>query len=75
MQRMPFDGFLFASRVMVALEAHTSESVKQLIVDAQGVDDDKWCVPFCTSSLSVSRADGLWARTGSRHTTSLLEVS
>ncbi|SGZ13219.1 BQ5605_C028g10556 [Microbotryum silenes-dioicae] len=40
--RMPFDGFLFASRVMVAKEAHTSESVKQLIVDAQGVDDDKW---------------------------------
>lgn len=41
-QRMPFDGFLFASRVMVAKEAHTSESVKQLIVDAPGVDDDKW---------------------------------
>ncbi|ORY50686.1 fatty acid synthase [Leucosporidium creatinivorum] len=40
--RMPFDGFLFASWVMVAKEAHTSESVKQLIVDAQGVDDDKW---------------------------------
>lgn len=40
--RMPYDGFLFASRVMVAKEAHTSESVKQLIVDAQGVDDDKW---------------------------------
>ncbi|KAM0752633.1 fatty acid synthase [Meredithblackwellia eburnea MCA 4105] len=41
-QRMPFDGFLFASRVMVAKEAHTSESVKQLIVDAPGVADDKW---------------------------------
>lgn len=41
---MPFDGFLFASWVMVAKEAHTSESVKQLIVDAQGVDDDKWYV-------------------------------
>ncbi|GAA5936216.1 hypothetical protein JCM1841_007037 [Sporobolomyces salmonicolor] len=40
--RMPFDGFLFASWVMVAKEAHTSESVKQLIVDAPGVDDDKW---------------------------------
>jgi fatty acid synthase subunit beta len=39
---MPFDGFLFASWVMVAKEAHTSESVKQLIVDAPGVDDDKW---------------------------------
>ncbi|KAK4705985.1 hypothetical protein P7C70_g226, partial [Phenoliferia sp. Uapishka_3] len=41
-QRMPFDGFLFGSRVMVAKEAHTSESVKKLIVDATGVDDDKW---------------------------------
>ena len=41
-QRMPFDGFMFGSRVMVAKEAHTSESVKQLIVDAPGVEDDKW---------------------------------
>jgi enoyl reductase-like protein len=41
-QPMPFDGALFASRVMVAKEAHTSLSVKQLIVDAPGVDDDKW---------------------------------
>ena len=36
---MPFDGFLFASRVMVAKEAHTSSSVKDLIVAASGVDD------------------------------------
>ncbi len=41
-QPMPFDGALFASRVMVAKEAHTSPSVKQLIVDAPGVDDSKW---------------------------------
>ena len=41
---MPFDGFLFSSRVMVAKEAHTSEAIKQLIVEAQGVDDDKWSV-------------------------------
>ena len=41
-QRMPFDGFLFASRVMVAKEAHTSLQVKQLIVAASGVDDVKW---------------------------------
>ena len=40
-QPMPYDGFLFASRVMVAKEALTSTSVKQLIVDAPGVDDDK----------------------------------
>lgn len=42
MQPMPFDGFLFASRVMVAKEAHTSSSVKDLIVAAAGVDDKAW---------------------------------
>lgn len=42
LQPMPFDGALFASRVMVAKEAHTSASVKQLIVDAPGVDDKDW---------------------------------
>lgn len=42
LERMPFDGFLYASRVMVAKESHTSPSVKQLIVDAAGVDDSKW---------------------------------
>lgn len=41
-QRMPFDGFLFASRVMVAKEAHTSSSVKDLIVAASGVPDSQW---------------------------------
>ena len=41
-QPMPFDGFLFASRVMVAKEAHTSSSVKDLIVAAAGVDDANW---------------------------------
>jgi fatty acid synthase subunit alpha, fungi type len=38
-QPTPFDGFLFASRVMVAKEAHTSSSVKDLIVAVSGVDD------------------------------------
>jgi len=41
-QPMPFDGFLFASRVMVAKEAHTSSSVKDLIVAAPGVSDTDW---------------------------------
>jgi enoyl reductase-like protein len=41
-QPMPYDGALFASRMMVAKECYTSPSVKQLIVDAPGVDDDKW---------------------------------
>jgi enoyl reductase-like protein len=40
-ERMPFDGFLFGSWVMVAKEAHTSQSVKELIVAAPGVPDDK----------------------------------
>ncbi|KAL7749388.1 fatty acid synthase alpha subunit Lsd1 [Sorochytrium milnesiophthora] len=38
--RMPFDGVLFGSRMLVAKEAKTSTSVKQLIVDAPGVDAD-----------------------------------
>ena len=41
-QPMPFDGVLFASRVMVAKEAHTSSSIKDLIVSASGVDDANW---------------------------------
>ena len=39
---MPFDGTMYASRVMVAKEADTSPSVKQLIVEASGVDDAEW---------------------------------
>ncbi|KAA1134441.1 beta subunit of fatty acid synthetase [Puccinia graminis f. sp. tritici] len=39
---MPFDGVLFASRMMVAKEAATSQSVKDLIVQAKGVDDQEW---------------------------------
>ncbi|KAI0067274.1 fatty acid synthase [Artomyces pyxidatus] len=39
---MPFDGFLFGSRVMVAKESHTSSSVKDLIVAASGVGDATW---------------------------------
>jgi Domain of unknown function (DUF1729) len=39
---MPFDGFLFASRVMVAKEAHTSSSAKDLIIAALGMGDTYW---------------------------------
>ena len=39
---MPFDGFLFATHVMVAEEAHTSSSVNDLIVATPGVDDKDW---------------------------------
>ena len=41
-QPMPFDGVLFGSWAMIAKEAHTSDSVKELLVQAQGVNDDKW---------------------------------
>lgn len=41
-QPMPYDGFLFGSRVMVAKEAHTSSSVKDLIIACSGVDDKQW---------------------------------
>ncbi|KAJ3916064.1 fatty acid synthase [Lentinula edodes] len=41
-QPMPYDGFLFGSRVMVAKEAHTSSSVKDLIVACAGVEDQQW---------------------------------
>jgi fatty acid synthase subunit alpha len=41
-QPMPFDGVMFASRVMVAKEAHTSSSVKDLIIAAPGVGDADW---------------------------------
>lgn len=39
---MPFDGILFGSRVMTALEAHTSIPAKEAIVAAPGVDDAQW---------------------------------
>ncbi|KAJ3124388.1 3-oxoacyl-[acyl-carrier-protein] synthase [Nowakowskiella sp. JEL0407] len=37
---MPFDGLLFGSRVMVAKEALTSKSIKELIVAAPGIQDE-----------------------------------
>ncbi|KAJ2384379.1 fatty acid synthase alpha subunit Lsd1, partial [Coemansia sp. RSA 2559] len=39
---MPFDGCLFASRVMVAKEGCASDSVKEAIVAAPGIDDSEW---------------------------------
>lgn len=40
--RMPFDGILLGSRMMVAKEAHTSPAVKALIVETPGVTDGEW---------------------------------
>ncbi|CCE61876.1 hypothetical protein TPHA_0B02040 [Tetrapisispora phaffii CBS 4417] len=39
---MPFDGFLFGSRVMIAKEAKTSPAAKKLITECPGVDDSNW---------------------------------
>ncbi|ODQ45125.1 hypothetical protein PICMEDRAFT_73908 [Pichia membranifaciens NRRL Y-2026] len=39
---MPFDGFLFGSRVMAAKEALTSEEAKKLIASCPGVSDSQW---------------------------------
>ncbi|PWY71388.1 fatty acid synthase beta subunit [Aspergillus eucalypticola CBS 122712] len=40
--RMPFDGVLLGSRLMVAREAHTSSSVKDIIFRTPGVPDCDW---------------------------------
>ncbi|EED22654.1 fatty acid synthase subunit beta, putative [Talaromyces stipitatus ATCC 10500] len=40
--RMPFDGILLGSRLMVAREAHTSSEAKKLIIEAPGVSDSEW---------------------------------
>lgn len=39
---MPFDGFLFGSRVMIAKEAKTSPAAKRLIAECSGVPDSEW---------------------------------
>jgi fatty acid synthase subunit alpha, fungi type len=41
-ESIPFNIFLFGSHVIVAKEAHTSSSVKDLIVAAAGADDAQW---------------------------------
>jgi fatty acid synthase subunit beta len=40
--KMPFDGILLGSRMMVAEEARTSRPAKQLIVDSQGATNSRW---------------------------------
>ena len=40
--RMPFDGCLFGSRLMVAKEAHTSDQTKKAISETPGVPDEQW---------------------------------
>jgi len=38
---MPFDGILFGSRILVAAEAGTSEEVKKLLVESEGIENEK----------------------------------
>ncbi|KAL8830553.1 MAG: hypothetical protein Q9191_001360 [Dirinaria sp. TL-2023a] len=40
--RMPFDGLLMGSRMMVAKEAHTSLKVKELIAQTPGTSESDW---------------------------------
>ncbi|PVU98003.1 hypothetical protein BB559_001847, partial [Furculomyces boomerangus] len=40
--KMPFDGILFGSRMMVAKEGQADDAVKRKIVEAEGVDDEDW---------------------------------
>ncbi|PVU85583.1 hypothetical protein BB559_006933 [Furculomyces boomerangus] len=40
--KMPFDGVLFGSRMMVAKECGTSDNVKELIINTPGVKDSDW---------------------------------
>jgi fatty acid synthase subunit beta len=40
--RMPFDGCLFGSRMMIAKEAHTSLAAKKAIAATEGVEDAFW---------------------------------
>lgn len=40
--RMPFDGCLLGSRMMVAKEAHTSDGTKRAIIAARGLPDAQW---------------------------------
>jgi enoyl reductase-like protein len=41
-QPIPFDGFLFASCIMVAKKAHASSSIKDLIVTTAGIEEGAW---------------------------------
>ncbi|MGV9216912.1 fatty acid synthase subunit beta domain-containing protein [Arcanobacterium canis] len=62
-QRMPVDGILVGTAAMAAKEAHTSRSVKQLLVDLPGItENDGWVASgsenhAITSGLSHLLAD------------------
>ena len=60
--RMPFDGILFASRMMVAKEAHTSPQAKALIVEAAGVDDSEWHTSYTVPTGGIVTVKSEWGQ-------------
>ncbi|KAH8892337.1 hypothetical protein GQ53DRAFT_806166 [Thozetella sp. PMI_491] len=51
--RMPFDGVLLGSRLMVAREAHTSTGVKELIRATPGTAEANWHATYAGASGGV----------------------
>ena len=60
--RMPFDGVLLASRMMVAKEAHTSPQAKKLIVEAAGVEDSEWHTSYTEPTGGVVTVKSEWGQ-------------
>ena len=60
--RMPFDGVLLASRMMVAKEAHTSSQAKALIVEAAGVEDSEWHTSYTKGTGGIVTVKSEWGQ-------------
>ena len=60
--RMPFDGVLLASRMMVAKEAHTSSQAKALIVEAAGVEDSEWHTSYTKPTGGIVTVKSEWGQ-------------
>ena len=60
--RMPFDGVLLASRIMVAKEAHTSPQAKALIAEAAGVEDSEWHTSYTEPTGGIVTVKSEWGQ-------------
>ena len=60
--RMPFDGVLLGSRMMVAKEAHTSPQAKALIVEAAGVGDSEWHTSYTVPTGGIVTVKSEWGQ-------------
>lgn len=60
--RMPFDGVLLASRMMVAKEAHTCPQAKALIVGAAGVEDSDWHASYTKPTGGIVTVKSEWGQ-------------